>query len=60
MQVCDVICFSKPQRESHDFRALDGTKTSDLCNAMCIAEIHLRDAVRFHCGLANVTMQLNA
>ena len=38
MQVCDAMCFCSPRCESRDIRALDGTETSDLCSAMCIAE----------------------
>ena len=38
MQVCDAMCFCKTRCESCDVRALDGTETSDLCSAMCIAE----------------------
>ena len=54
MQVCDAMYFSNPRCESRDFRALDWTKTSDLCSAMCVAENHLGilgDAMRFHCDL---------
>ena len=32
-------------------RALDGTKTSDLCSAMCIAENHFCDAMHFRYDL---------
>ena len=38
MQVCDAMYFSNPRCELRDVRALDGTKTSDLCSAMCVAE----------------------
>ena len=38
MQVCDAMYFCSPRCESHDVRALDGTETSDLCSAMCIAK----------------------
>ena len=38
MQVCDAMYFCSPRCESRDVRALDGTETSDLCSAMCIAE----------------------
>ena len=51
MQVCDALYFCSPRCESRDVRALDGTKTSDLCSAMCIAENHLCDAMHFHCDL---------
>ena len=38
MQVCEAMYFCSPRCESRDVRALDGTETSDLCSAMCIAE----------------------
>ena len=47
MQICDAMYFSNPRCESRDFRALDWTKTSDLCSAMCDAENHLCGAMRF-------------
>ena len=39
MQVCDPMCFCNPRSESRDIKGLDGTKTGNLCSAMCIAEI---------------------
>ena len=51
MQVCDAMCFCNPRCKSRDFRASDGTKTSDLCSPMCIAENHLCDAKHFHSDL---------
>ena len=38
MQVCDAMYFCSPRCESRDVTALDGTVTSNLCSAMCIAE----------------------
>ena len=34
-----------------EFRVFDGTKTSDLCSAMCIAGHHLYHAMHLHCDL---------
>ena len=45
MQVCDAMYFSNPPCESRDLRALDWTKTSDLCSAICVAANHLCDAM---------------
>ena len=57
------MCFCNPRCESRDVRVSDGTRTSDLCSAMCTAENHLRDAMCFiaicalaaeiHCDVGN-------
>ena len=51
MRVPNAMCFCNPRCESRDFRASDGTKTSDLCTAMCLAESHLCDPMHCQCNL---------
>ena len=53
MRVHRAMCFRNPRYESGDSKALEGTKTSDLCSAMCSTENHIRGAMHCHCDLCS-------
>ena len=48
MQVCNAMCFSSPRCESHDFNALGGTNTSDLCSSQRILVAPYRAILRYY------------
>ena len=53
MQVCDAMYFCNPRCESGDFKAVDGTKTSDLCSG----DVHRRQS-RLRCDACSLRFVL--